>query len=302
MALITCSKCGKRVSDKAKACPHCGSPVKLADSEPVQEEILRNQEPIHQSQSEAESRHLHESQPKPQLQAEPTHDQDDEPKKGKGGLVAILVVALLVLLAGAGWLWYDNSQKQAEMEQQLAIQREQARQDSIAVAELREQARQDSIAEAMHQQLIDKNRQSYIDVLRGYINKYGVDEYVYWGYFLYDITQDGVPELWVKAGTCEADNMTYIYTLKDGVALKVDEIGTFHSSIHRGDKYILVCMAYMGGAQWNKITFDGSKIKEKVIFEEDGVDNDTKFYTHCSEPEVTMYRFDDYSPINEAFR
>ena len=181
MALITCSKCGKRVSDKAKACPHCGSPVKLADSEPVQEEILRNQEPIHQSQSEAESRHLHESQPKPQLQAEPTHDQDDEPKKGKGGLVAILVVALLVLLAGAGWLWYDNSQKQAEMEQQLAIQREQARQDSIAAAELREQVRRDYITEAKKQEQINIIYNEYIKVLK---------KHEYGGCFLFDITKD----------------------------------------------------------------------------------------------------------------
>lgn len=30
MALITCSNCGKMVSDKAKACPHCGSPVQAS--------------------------------------------------------------------------------------------------------------------------------------------------------------------------------------------------------------------------------------------------------------------------------
>lgn len=284
MALITCKNCGKMISDKAKACPHCGTLVDFEQT--VNGETSYNQE----------------TEPNRVVTSEPVEYYEEPERKSHAGLIITAVLGLLALFSVGGWLWYDSNQKRAEQERQMAILAEKARQDSIAVAELREQARQDSIAEAMHQQLIDKNRQSYIDVLRGYINKYGVDEYVYWGYFLYDITQDGVPELWVKAGTCEADNMTYIYTLNDGVASKVDEIGTFHSSIHRGDKYILVCMAYMGGAQWNKITYDGSKIKEKVIFEEDGVDNDTKFYTHCSEPEVTMYRFDDYSPINAAFR
>ena len=286
MALIKCTKCGQMISDKAKACPHCGTLVDF-------EQIVNDESSLSQNQ---------ETEPNRVVTSEPVEYYVKTERKSHAGLIITAVLGLLALFSVGGWLWYDSNQKRAEQERQMAILAEKARQDSIAVAELREQARQDSIAEAMHQQLIDKNRQSYIDVLRGYINKYGVDEYVYWGYFLYDITQDGVPELWVKAGTCEADNMTYIYTLNDGVASKVDEIGTFHSSIHRGDKYILVCMAYMGGAQWNKITFDGSKIKEKVIFEEDGVDNDTKFYTHCSEPEVTMYRFDDYSPINEAFR
>ena len=26
MALVKCSECGKEISDKAEACPHCGSP------------------------------------------------------------------------------------------------------------------------------------------------------------------------------------------------------------------------------------------------------------------------------------
>ena len=30
MALINCGECGKSVSDKAAACPHCGAPVKPA--------------------------------------------------------------------------------------------------------------------------------------------------------------------------------------------------------------------------------------------------------------------------------
>lgn len=32
MALIQCNECGKEISDKAKSCPHCGSPVNELDN------------------------------------------------------------------------------------------------------------------------------------------------------------------------------------------------------------------------------------------------------------------------------
>lgn len=33
MALIKCQECGRDVSDKAQACPHCGCPVKIAKAD-----------------------------------------------------------------------------------------------------------------------------------------------------------------------------------------------------------------------------------------------------------------------------
>ncbi len=35
MALIPCGECGKQVSDKAAACPHCGNPIARGAPEPV---------------------------------------------------------------------------------------------------------------------------------------------------------------------------------------------------------------------------------------------------------------------------
>lgn len=31
MALMKCDECGKKVSDKAKNCPHCGAPVEVEE-------------------------------------------------------------------------------------------------------------------------------------------------------------------------------------------------------------------------------------------------------------------------------
>ncbi len=35
MALIECPECGREVSDKALACPHCGNPIAPAERPPV---------------------------------------------------------------------------------------------------------------------------------------------------------------------------------------------------------------------------------------------------------------------------
>ena len=39
MALIKCSECGQRISNKALTCPNCGSPTELA-SEKAKEELV----------------------------------------------------------------------------------------------------------------------------------------------------------------------------------------------------------------------------------------------------------------------
>lgn len=40
-------------------------------------------------------------------------------------------------------------------------------------------------------------------------------------YFLYDITGDDIPELWVRSGTCEADKELWVYHAKNGNVRKI---------------------------------------------------------------------------------
>ena len=40
MALISCPECGKEISDKAVACPHCGNPMNPQVQQTQQEEYL----------------------------------------------------------------------------------------------------------------------------------------------------------------------------------------------------------------------------------------------------------------------
>ena len=78
-------------------------------------------------------------------------------------------------------------------------------------------------------------QQAYLDVLKETVIVWEpqVDDVaVENSYFVYDIDKDGVPELIVKTGTCEADYMAAIFSYRDGQAFRIDEIGAGHSSFY----------------------------------------------------------------------
>ena len=67
-------------------------------------------------------------------------------------------------------------------------------------------------------------------------------------YSLYDVDQDGVPELFLKCGTCEADFRTFGYTFRGG---QVSALGSFpsgHSSLYTvpGEDGIIYREGHMG--------------------------------------------------------
>lgn len=87
MALIKCPECGKEISDKAPACPHCGCPVDLMEkpiqgtaSEKVVSPLEDKEQPLQPNSPTATSRH-----------------------DSSGRLIAVLmVVGFLVIVLAAG--------------------------------------------------------------------------------------------------------------------------------------------------------------------------------------------------------
>lgn len=110
---------------------------------------------------------------------------------------------------------------------------------------------------------------AYVQVLNNISNE--VDDC---SYFLYDITGDGTPELWIKAGSCEADYMLYVCTYDNGVQ-KIFETGAGHSGFYSTSNGIIQMCAHMGYSTWYRISYNG-KINITEIFNEDinGTDND----------------------------
>lgn len=269
MALITCSNCGKMVSDKAKACPHCGSPM------------LTNVDQLKHEESNDAIRSNYNKNLK---------------RKSNTSLIVAAVLGLLALLGACGWLWYNNHQKRAEQERKLAILAEKVRQDSIAAAELREQVRRDSIAEAQKQEQFNIIYNEYSKVLKKHHDG---------RYFLFDITKDGIPELWVHAYNSHElktgiDAPVHIFTIKDqrAIELEVDEYGSMHASFgdfYQGSDYI-IRLSILDGYECTQllvnITYNGSRIIERTIRECDCEEN-----IHISEPNISELDLMDYESL-----
>lgn len=118
-------------------------------------------------------------------------------------------------------------------------------------------------------------------------------------YFLFDITGDGIPELWVISGTCEADYMLYVYRYGIGQLELMHSTGAGHSSFYCGDNYVLQVMAHMCEAGWYKIELSGSGLSEELVYEESDVESSDE-YAQPVEPDAQMHDYDVTWPIASA--
>lgn len=136
-------------------------------------------------------------------------------------------------------------------------------------------------------------------IYEAYVNKletlnYEMGEDEFGEYFLHDITGDGIPELWVTKGTCEADYTLYVYRYDVNGLTLMHYTSASHSSFYCGSGYVIQMMAHMGEAVWYRLTLNGSDIDEEVVREET---DEYGAYTYPDEPEADVYEFDETQPI-----
>ena len=209
------------------------------------------------------------------------------------------VVIGLVILSLIGGSWYGNNAyseysaaKQAR-EKFVADSLEQVRKDSIKLAEQKEQARKDSIENARILSL----QKPYLTLLE----KYNVKD-DNWGklYFLYDITGDGLPEIWMNIKEGE-DFKFCVYSCQNGESklLFKEDLG-YNNAFYYGDNYVLMEYAHMGFQVINKFYLSNNVIKKKKIFETVEAEsmNDVE-YKEIEEPSITTYELTDRNPIYE---
>lgn len=150
--------------------------------------------------------------------------------------------------------------------------------------------------ENQHKQLLKTIRDEYIRLLEAHKPDdpdYGYDD----GYFLYDINNDNIPEIWIKSGGYSTGSI-YVYTYyNNGISLIYDD-GAGHSSFHKGDGYVLVAFGHMGHAMWHKLTYNGTSITSTKIFEE-YTDGD---YKDPEEKYINLYPLTNKQPILNAFK
>lgn len=93
-------------------------------------------------------------------------------------------------------------------------------------------------------------------------------------YSLYDVDKDGVPELFVRYGDCEANFTTQCYTFRDGKVVCIGEFRSGHSSLYTcPDKSaVLRSSGHMGYKEVYEYPMEnGVLTEEREIFREEDV-------------------------------
>lgn len=106
-------------------------------------------------------------------------------------------------------------------------------------------------------------------------------------YYIYDIDKDGTKELLVQDGTCEADYVYKIYTIKDGECVYIDEISGFHTGFYADENggtedYIIQVQGHMMYETLSYVHLIDGQITSEVIF--GGQLDDTEEYYSNSYP------------------
>lgn len=90
------------------------------------------------------------------------------------------------------------------------------------------------------------------------------------GYCLYDIDKDGTPEMFIRYGNCEAAYHTEVYTYREGIAFKIGEFSSGHSSLYTwpGENAVAYHWSHMNGHFVDKISIQNGTIVQETVFDE----------------------------------
>lgn len=90
------------------------------------------------------------------------------------------------------------------------------------------------------------------------------------GCCLYDINEDGIPEMFLRYGNCEAAYRTCVYGWVDGAAVELGEFPSGHSSLYTwpGENAVAFDWGHMGGHYVQKISLTDSTLTFEDVFSE----------------------------------
>lgn len=90
-------------------------------------------------------------------------------------------------------------------------------------------------------------------------------KHVHSEYFLYDITGDGTPDLWIKSGSCEADCRLMAYTLESGNPRKIYEGDGGHSDYFIYNGQLVSVMCNTGAGVVITYGYDGKQVTDSMV-------------------------------------
>ena len=125
------------------------------------------------------------------------------------------------------------------------------------------------------------------------------EEQVFASYFLFDITGDGIPELWIESGNGEPEHAisVYMYTHELAVLDAGEKGNAAFSAFYKGTDYILQVNGHWGIFSGTKIRYRNGRLEYEQVFTEEPEENIEEF----SEPPVESYSFNDTEPVLTMF-
>ena len=227
------------------------------------------------------------------------YDYGDGGNNNKRQLYILLgVVGVLAVLVAAVWGYSVYSEKR---EARLAREKfvrdsiESVRRDSLASVQAAERRRQDSIE--WERGRIDRIKAAYKAKIR--------KSDIWYGYFLYDITGDCIPELWICVGSVGAwsGNLNIeVYTYGNDALRKLDDCEVSYC-FYAGKNYLLQVVVTECCYEWHKLTYDGSRIKRETVFSEtkgNFINGEwfEKEFTEPTEPKIDFIEATNLAPID----
>lgn len=211
----------------------------------------------------------------------PDEEQKVAFKKSDKITICIIILFVLGILLASNTTSADNTPKNGQTEEQASIEGQTT--ESNATQDI---------------------KTAYLSLLAKYSETTEEGRYGYSStYFLFDITGDGVPEVWIKSGSCEADYKLSVYTYNNGISVieEGEDGDAGHSGFYKGTNYILKVSGHMGYVSWVKITYNSGRLKYDVVFEEDINESGQGDYTEPKEMPIEEYSIDETSPIVNMF-
>ncbi|WP_298451643.1 zinc ribbon domain-containing protein [uncultured Prevotella sp.] len=257
-----CKECGNEIPKDAKFCPNCGAPIE--DTEETQE-------------------------------ADMEQYYDSSSKKRKSLIVMLVFLGTLILIVLGVIIYAEYRDAKAEQIAHDKYVRDSiatAHKDSILLAQQKDQMRRDSIK--FVRELPKRIKEAYINKVEAYYNQSGNFEN---GYFLYDLTKDGIPELWVITGNGTSDGRLIVFTYFNENIISIFENNLGYSYFYRGKGYILQVIEETYGSTWYKIKYNGQGIEKEQVYEEEAYYEYGAQYKTPSLPDVKIYEMSNTSPI-----
>ena len=289
MALITCPECGNAVSDKAATCIHCGFPISSYLAYEPQPEIEDNFTPYTPRRTAPAPKHVQ----------KPTHSRAGRKKKKRKRkwLVWVIVIVFTLIIASLISTYRHVQEEKRKMGQALVnamLSEPEPYEFEQSYFDTPEPDSQLEYQPEYQPEIVNFNSEAYAAYHRQLTSAQYGDIY-FARYYLYDMDHDGIDELIVIAGTCDADAQLIVYDYYNGEAFPVGTLSGGHSIVYgssAGDGFILH-FGHMGHEIISNVTSTSAGLSVSEL-----LNRETENYSYMDYfVELTPYYINDFTPF-----